>query len=619
MSTFPSTWLTIAAAIGNHLWQSTLFAAAAGLLTLLFRKNHARVRYWIWLAASLKFLLPFSWLIALGSRLSWSRPIDSNQAFFVALNSVGRPFTTPAVSVVPQVTAQPGVHILVDLIPALLAIWLCGAAFLAVFWFLRWTKVAAIARAAAPLRLGREVDALGGLTRAFGISVRVHLLSTNASLEPGIFGFFRPVLVWPNAISAHLSDSHLQSILAHELCHVRRLDNLTAALHTIVESLFWFHPLVWWVGARLIEERELACDEEVVEHGSDRRVYAESILKICEFCTSPPLACVSGVTGADLKRRISRIMKEETMNKLDFVRKLLLATAAIGVLVFPLVLGLTSAPRTRAASRAEDVQQASFAFESVSIKLNQASTEALKSGKGIINRRMLASPNGMTATSASLRQLILAAYEVQDDRLSGGAEWISSNLYDVDAKIDSATAAKLKALSLDQNAFAHRHMLQAVLADHFQLKVRRETKELPVFALLVAEGGPKLKEATPGNTYPDGIKAPDGKPAGPGMMAGGFPSADGVISQTAQAVSMSSLAQRLSWQTGRTVLDMTGLRGNYDFTLQWKSDSSNAGGPSGSDPAFLSALNQQLGLKLEPQKALLEVLVIDHAEQPKDN
>ena len=93
-----------------------------------------------------------------------------------------------------------------------------------------------------------------------------------------------------------------------------------------------------------------------------------------------------------------------------------------------------------------------------------------------------------------------------------------------------------------------------------------------------------------------------------------FPSADGVISQTAQALSMSSLVQRLSGQTGRTVLDMTGLRGNYDFTLQWKSDSSNVGGPSGSDPAFLSALNQQLGLKLEPQKALLEVLVIDHAE-----
>jgi uncharacterized protein (TIGR03435 family) len=554
-------------------------------------------------------LLPFSWLIALGSRLSWSRPIDSNQAFFVALNSVGRPFTTPAVSVLPQVASQPGVHILVDLIPALLAIWLCGAAFLAVFWFLRWTRIAAIARAAAPLRQGREVDALGGLTRAFGISVRVHLLSTNASLEPGIFGFFRPVLVWPNAISAHLSDSHLQSILAHELCHVRRLDNLTAALHTIVESLFWFHPLVWWLGARLIEERELACDEEVVEFGGNRRVYAESILKICEFCTSPPLACVSGVTGADLKRRISRIMKEETMNKLDFVRKLLLATAAIGVVVFPLVLGLTSAPRTRAASPADDPAQASFTFESVSIK----------SGKGAsISHTALANSSGATMTNIPLRQLILLAYELQDDRVYGGPEWLSTNPYDVTVKFDTATTAKLKELPPDQNAFARRRMLQSLLAERFQLKVHRDTKELPVFALVVAEGGPKLKEATPGNTYPDGIKLSDGKPGGPGMMAGG-PSADGVISQTAQAVSMSSLAQRLSWQTGRTVLDMTGLRGNYDFTLQWKSDSSNASGPSGSDPAFLSALNQQLGLKLEPQKALLEVLVIDHAEQPKDN
>ena len=206
----------------------------------------------------------------------------------------------------------------------------------------------------------------------------------------------------------------------------------------------------------------------------------------------------------------------------------------------------------------------------------------------------------------------------QDDRVSGGPEWISTNLYDITAKIDAETQVKLKELSPDQHSFARRRMLQALLADHFQLKVHRETKELPVFALLVADGGPKMHEATPGNTYPDGIKAPDGKPAGPGMMAGG-PSADDVTSLTAQAVSMSTLVERLSWQTDRTVLDMTGLRGNYDFTVQWKPDSSAVGGPSGADPAFLAAIRQQLGLKLEPQKALLEVLVIDHAEQPKEN
>lgn len=304
------------------------------------------------------------------------------------------------------------------------------------------------------------------------------------------------------------------------------------------------------------------------------------------------------------------------MKNLDFVRKLLLVTAALAVLAFPLVLGLTSAPRTRAASRAEDVKHASFAFESVSIKLNEVSTEALKSGKGAtINHTMLGNSSGATMTNIPLRQLIQAAYEVQDDRLSGGPEWLSTNLYDITARIDTETQAKLKELSPDQHSFARRRMLQTLLADRFNLKVHRETKDLPVFALLVADSGPKMHEATPGNTYSDGIKAPDGKPAGPGMMAGGA-SPDGATSLTAQAVSMSTLVQRLSWQTGRTVLDMTGLRGNYDFTLQWKSDSS---GPSGSDPAFLAAVRQQLGLKLEPQKALLEVLVIDHAEQPKED
>lgn len=306
------------------------------------------------------------------------------------------------------------------------------------------------------------------------------------------------------------------------------------------------------------------------------------------------------------------------MKKLDSVRKVLLAAVATGVLAFPLVLGLTSTPRTRAASRAQDVTQASFTFESVSIKLNEAGTEALKSGKGAnLYHTMLGTSSGATMTNIPLRQLIQAAYELQDDRVYGGSEWLSADLYDINAKIDPATVAKLKELSEDQRSFARRRMLQSLLADRFQLRVHRDTKELPVFALLVAEGGPKLKEATPGNTYPDGIKAPDGKPAGPGMMAGG-PSADGASLLTAQAVSMSKLVQRLSWQSDRTVLDMTGLRGNYDFTLQWKTDSSSAGGASGADPAFFAAI-QQLGLKIEPQKALMEVLVIDHAEQPREN
>jgi bla regulator protein blaR1 len=170
-------------------------------------------------------------------------------------------------------------------------------------WYERWRRISAAMRAAEPLREGREVDTLRRLERSGNMRQRIRMLISRASLEPGIFGILRPVLVWPEGISEHLEDAHLEAILAHELWHLRRRENLAAAVHMVVEAILWFRPLVWWLGARLLEERERACDERVLELGSERQIYAESILRVCEFCLGSPLACVSGVTGADLKKR----------------------------------------------------------------------------------------------------------------------------------------------------------------------------------------------------------------------------------------------------------------------------------------------------------------------------
>ena len=82
-------------------------------------------------------------------------------------------------------------------------------------------------------------------------------------------GLFRPILLLPADITERLQPRELQAILAHELCHVRRRDNLTSAIHMIVEAVFWFYPLVWWIGARLVEERERACDEAVLSLGNE--------------------------------------------------------------------------------------------------------------------------------------------------------------------------------------------------------------------------------------------------------------------------------------------------------------------------------------------------------------
>src|SRR6266550_5074001 len=324
-------WAAIAPELGNHLWQSTLFAIAAGLFTLFLRKNHARARYWLWLAASVKFLIPLSLLVAIGSHLPWPRGSAGMHAgLYVAMEQVSQPFTPSTMPVISPLTPSTVSQSVAHLLPALfVAAWLCGFVMVLCVWCVRWSRISRAIREAVPLREGREVEALRRIECITGMQQRIELLLLRASLEPGIFGIAQPVLVWPEGISERLDDAHLEAILSHELWHVRRRDNLAATMHMVVEAIFWFHPLVWWLEARLMEERERACDEEVLESGSDRQVYAESILKICEFCVGSPLAFVSGVTGADLKKRIARIMIGGFVRRLDFSRKLLLSALAL--------------------------------------------------------------------------------------------------------------------------------------------------------------------------------------------------------------------------------------------------------------------------------------------------
>ena len=129
-------------------------------------------------------------------------------------------------------------------------------------------------------------------------------MASASLLEPGLVGIVKPVVLLPQGLMARLSHAERDSILAHEFSHLRRRDNVTAAFHMVVETLFWFYPPVWLIGARLVAERERACDENVLAAGHDPEVYAGGILKVCKFCVQSPLACAPGVSGADLKRRV---------------------------------------------------------------------------------------------------------------------------------------------------------------------------------------------------------------------------------------------------------------------------------------------------------------------------
>jgi uncharacterized protein (TIGR03435 family) len=340
--------------MANHLWQSTLFAAATAILTLALRKNPARLRYRLWLIASLKFLIPFSLLISLSSHLIKPHVAVTVQSdVYSAVEEVSLPFAQTAAmpAVVPpsRLTIKPA-----GWVPSwhegLAAVWMCGFVATIGLWGWRWRQASACLRCARPMPQGREVDALRKLQQTRGSHKPLAILLSPGPGEPGVFGIFRPVLVWPTGISEHLQDNHVEAILAHEVAHVRRRDNLTAVMHMLVEAIFWFHPLVWWLGARLTEERERACDEEVLQLGKSAQVYAESILKTCEFCVGSPLACVSGVTGADLKKRIVRIMTEadRAVRQLDYARKVLLFMAAAVGLASPIFFGLAHITEVRA-------------------------------------------------------------------------------------------------------------------------------------------------------------------------------------------------------------------------------------------------------------------------------
>jgi beta-lactamase regulating signal transducer with metallopeptidase domain len=318
----------------NHLWQSTLFACAAGLLAIALRNNSAHVRYWLWFAASCKFFVPFSLFINLGSHLRWAPLV--NEITTPTVPFVARMIAPQASAVFPFAAAATRTS--VDWVRVIVfGLWVCGFGAVALIRLQGWRRIRAIVRGSTRL----TVPGIPGA----GLPASVQVRFSAGLLEPGVVGLWRPVLLLPAGVGECLAPLQWEAVLAHELCHVRRRDNLTAAIHMIVEAVFWFHPLVWWIGARLMDERERACDEHVLRIFREPRAYAEGILKICKLYVESPLACVSGVTGStNVKKRIEDIMNDRVGRKLDFTRKAALALAALVAVAVPIGVGMMTAP-----------------------------------------------------------------------------------------------------------------------------------------------------------------------------------------------------------------------------------------------------------------------------------
>jgi uncharacterized protein (TIGR03435 family) len=281
------------------------------------------------------------------------------------------------------------------------------------------------------------------------------------------------------------------------------------------------------------------------------------------------------------------------------LRRSLLPVAAAIALACPALLAQTTANATPAP-----------AFDVATIKPHPSSV-ADPSWIGVRN-----TPDGVEGALVTVPVLVQRAYGLRSpDQVSGGPEWARNQRFDIQAKMSEAEMAEMQNLTAAEATARRKTMLQALLAERFKLKVHSETRQAPVFELVIARGGPKLKDAATDANPPLG-KAEDGKPLK------GFNQATG-STLVAQGESTKALADFLSLPVSgleRPVIDKTGLNGAYDFTLNWVPhfDRILPGGGSASpeEADLLFEALQQIGLKLQPATGSVDTIVIDHVERP---
>lgn len=411
--------------IAVHLWQSTLVLAVAWLLTLACRNNAAEVRYGIWFVASAKFLVPLSLLQWFGEGIgrSLAKPLPVNPALIETANAIFIPRVPDGLAIsdsMLQLAQTVGV-----------AIWGLGTALVCLRWLLQWLGVRSTLAFAAEMPMDLPAP------------VRI----TSGDLTTGVFGIFRPVIILPRRVMRELNREQLQAVLAHEVCHIHRHDNLTAAMHKCVEAIFWFHPLVWWIGANLLREREVACDESVIAAGHEQAVYAQSILNVCRLGVIAERSGVAASTGGDLSQRMLSIMRREPAQPIGHgVFALLFVTATLAYFA-PIYVGVVAGAVHEAADSGP------VSFDAITLKPSQP--------RWWHSTRFDPDAGRIVLKNVSLRQLISQAYP--SSRVTGEPWIIDRARYDIEASWHGNADASERII--------HRELLKSIVRTNFNVRI----------------------------------------------------------------------------------------------------------------------------------------------------
>jgi len=432
------------------------------------------------------------------------------------------------------------------------------------------------------------------------------------------YGIFRPVIMLPLDATAW-SEEELCRAMIHELEHVRRGDWLSQYMARIVRALYWFHPLVWIAWRRLSLEAERACDDAVLRR-SEATAYANQLVLLAERLAStatPPLLAMAACR--DLSTRVRAVL--DGAQARGRAGALPVAAAIVAAALFIAAVAPLRAVR-QGQARSDGAQQPALAFETASVKPNKSGAE---------ERYIRIDPSGasLTVVNLQLRALITFAYQIQSFQLEGGPDWIASERFDILGKPERAVPGT-GAIFNGQEPL--KIMLRTLLADRFKLVMHKETKELPIFELVLARPdgklGPQLRPAAVDCAARAAAAArgtpPPASPGPPGPGSCGMNM--NPVSVRGGGVTLAMLANILEGPAQRLVIDRTGLAGNWDLDVKYTPERSQL--PPGVEPpvpidwngpSLFTALEEQLGLKLRPARGPVEVLVIDSVQQPTPN
>ena len=438
------------------------------------------------------------------------------------------------------------------------------------------------------------------LRDAIGLRRSVSVVLHDDLVSPMTCGWRQPAIVMP-ADSPAWAVADVRQALLHELEHVRRHDWAVHILARFTCALYWFHPGAWMAWRRLTLESERACDDAVVAL-AEHTAYAEQLVSLARRLAKPgPVPLLSMADRRTLSARVASILSTSTAR--GPVSTVMMAVVLAGAAVLAVAIApiqARSSPQTPG-SPSFTIDPA-LRFGVVSVRPNDGSDPSRGFGFTLESGRL-------RLRNQTLRTMISVAYSqpfglfFPDERISGGPEWMNRDRFTIEARAERAvTASEMGA------------MLRALLADRFNLTVRVETKQAPIFALILAKQdgslGTNLKRTEVECVVGAGR-------CGIGGGRGRYQLA---------AASMPLLATSLSELVGRPIVDRTGLTGSFDGTLTWAPAPEELGAlgqPAPEAPEFgaslFTALEEQFGLKLQAERGGVDYLAVTNADQPTPN